>query len=125
MESGMSENLLIGAGVLGMMVAAVHGYLSQTRILPAITGLTRTQRRINAAVYHLSTLYWAVGGAGLVWAAISLAPGQQALAGAAVGFLYASAALANAWATRGRHPGGPLLGAAAAMAIAGAIFAAG
>ncbi len=119
----MSEILLIGAGVLGMLVAAVHGYLSQMRILPAISGLSGTQRRINAAVYHLSTLYWAVGGAALVWAAVRLPPAQQALAGAAVGFLYASGAVANAWATRGRHSGGPLLGAAAALAFAGAIVA--
>ena len=121
----MVNLLLIGGGALGMAVALVHGWLSQRRLLPGITGATQTHQRINAAVYHLSTLYWLTGGAALVWVGSMGAPTLQMVVGGAVGFVYASAALANVWATRGRHVGGPLLGVAAALAVAGAIHSAG
>lgn len=120
MGSQMNDIFLIVAGVAGMVIAAIHGHISQTVILARITGPARTARNINTAVYQLSTVYWFVGGAALTLAPFILSPDARTTIAITVAFMYFTGAAANIWATRGRHFGWPLLTVAAILALIGA-----
>jgi len=115
----MNDTLLMAAGIGGALVALLHGYLGHKFVLPAFTGGTGPIRRVNHAVFQLSTLYWFVGGGALIASALVLNEGDRAVVVYMVSFLYLSGAVGNFWATRGRHPGWALLLLVAAMAIAG------
>ena len=54
---------------------------------------------------HFSTVAWFLGGLALIAAAAWLEPGARLATSLCVGGLYLFGALANLWATRGRHPG--------------------
>jgi hypothetical protein len=120
MENAMSDILLILAGTGGAIVALVHGYLGQTVVLPSFSGGTRSMRRVNQAVFQLSTLYWFVGGIALICAALFFEQGDRSVIVAMVSFLYITGSIANLWATRGRHPGWVLLAVVAGLALIGA-----
>lgn len=116
----MNDYLLYGAGVLGIMVALVHGHIGRTRLLPPLTGIPDVHRRVLGAVFQLSTLYWFAGG--LLLVAVPILPGYlpRPFAVYAVAFLFISGAVGNFWATRGKHVGWVLLGLSSTMAVLGA-----
>lgn len=115
----MKDVCLVIAGGGGILVALMHGYLGQTVVLRQITGVNRTLARVNAAVFQLSTFYWLAVGALLIATPFWLAPAQRPLVIWGAVLVYLSAALANAWATGGRHPGWALLAVVSAFALAG------
>ncbi|MDX8352604.1 hypothetical protein [Cognatiyoonia sp. IB215182] len=115
----MADTILVIAGCGGILIALVHAWLGHTLVLKPIAGLTPTQRSVNAAVFQLSTLYWIGAGLALLSAPWLWGPeGRQIVVLGAV-FIYASAAIANAWATSGRHFGWIGLGLVSVMALAG------
>lgn len=116
----MNDTFLIAAGIGGMLIAMIHGFFGHSKLLPRVTGLPRTLRKINAAVFQLSTLYWFAGGVALVAAPFVLSSGERTLIAFAVAFMYLTGAAANLWATRGRHMGWPLLVGVAVLALIGA-----
>ncbi|MEZ5841549.1 MAG: hypothetical protein R3D02_14350 [Hyphomicrobiales bacterium] len=116
----MEDLVLIGAGAGGVLVALIHGYLGRTAVLPNLAGASASARRVNAAVFQLSTLYWLAGGAVLIAAPFVLSQSQRTLAAGMMAFVYAAAAIGNFWATRGRHPGWMLLAIVTGMALIGA-----
>ena len=115
----MHYSLLLSAGILGMAISVVHGYLGQRRVLTALQADAIIAGQVNKAVFHLSTWYWFIGGLSLVVVPkISVAPAAAAVA-LGVAILYFSAAAANFWATRGRHFGWVLLAIAGGLAVFG------
>ena len=108
------------AGLGGALIALLHGYLGQTIVIPSISGGTPSLRRVNHAVFQLSTLYWFAGGIALICAAVFIDQGERTIIVLMVAFLYITGAVGNLWATRGRHPGWILLSVVTILALIGA-----
>ncbi len=115
----MDTTLLIVAGCLGILIAAVHGYLGQTRLVAPASQLSPVANRMLFAVFHLSTLYWLAGGFLLLYLAVSDDAQLVRWGGGVVAITYLAAAAANCWASRARHFGWLLLTATAAMIVIG------
>lgn len=120
MENDMNDLLLVGAGVGGVLVAIIHGYLGHKIVLPQLAGGTAQIRRVNEAVFQLSTLYWLAGGLVLIATPYFLDDALRRVFVCGVVFLYATGAIGNFWATRGRHPGWVILLVVTIMALLGA-----
>lgn len=104
------------AGGIGCFVAVVHGVLIERwvvkpigKLVAADARMAPSTRRLVPPLLHLSTFAWFLGGLALIGAAISLGRDAQLALGAFVGSLYVFGAVANLWATRGRHPGWMLM----------------
>lgn len=121
----MARTVLLVAGFVGVLVALAHGWLGHRFVLTPIEGLSRPLRRVNAAVFQLSTIYWLADAVGLIATTLWLPPSAQVLAGGLTTFVFGTAALGNLWAMRGRHVGGHLAGLVAGLSALGAWMAAG
>ncbi len=116
----MQDVLLVLAGISGMGIAVIHGFLGHRRILAGMAASSAGLLRVNAAVFQLSTLYWFAGG-GLLVVAPYLFPDQaRSTIAIIVAMVYLAGGLGNIWATRARHFGGPLLLIVSAIALIGA-----
>lgn len=116
----MRDLMLQASGVLGILVAVVHAVLGETKVFAQARIEPDWVRRLLRWLFHAGAVAW-IGAGVLLLAAPSM--GSEAarmwiVAMAAA--TYGSAALGNAWVTRGRHPGWMLLTAAIGLAIAGA-----
>ena len=115
---------LVTAGVIGSGVAVVHGVLTQRRIVEpfqqlAATQITTTVQRLGAFLLQFSTFNWFVSGLALLVAAYAFQREGKLTTGLLVGSSYHFGALGNLWATRGRHPGWVLYGAALCLIFYG------
>ena len=117
------ENFALSlAGPIGGATAIVHGILTDRLMVKPIgrrladdAGTSMTIRRIVPPLLHYSTYSWLVGGIALVIAA-NIAGAETRLAiGLLVGSMFLYGAVANLWATRGRHPGWILMAVAVAL----------
>ena len=121
------QNVALGvAGVIGVVVALVHGVLIQRFAVRPIVALAVTDRRISSPIRRLvppllqfSTFNWFLGGLALIAVAAGLAPGARLAIALLAGSSCLYGALGNLWATRGRHPGGYLYVAACVLIIYG------
>ena len=111
----MNEALGVIAGGLGMLCAALHGYLGEKRVIRRVKDIPPSSRRVLRAIMLLSAVYWFIAGA-ILAASPLLTAHDRKLALFIGGAIYGSAAAANFWAMRGRHFGWIPLGAAAALA---------
>lgn len=112
----MQNLALTLAGLVGAITAVIHGILTDRLIVRPIdhrlsddAGVSATIRRIVPPLLQYSTYSWLVGGIALVIAA-NVADAETRLwisLLVASKFLYG--AVANLWATRGRHPGWMLM----------------
>jgi hypothetical protein len=116
----MNDGFLMIAGIGGVFIALVHGTLGHRKILSAINDLPPSSWRLNYVVFQLSTLYWMVGGIALLLTPAYLDDSQRHIVVLIVAFFYASGAVANFWATKGRHFGWCLLAIVATLAFFGA-----
>jgi hypothetical protein len=115
----MSDLLVQSAGVLGVAVALLHGYLGETKVFAKARIEPAGARRITRAVWHNSVVAWIAMGALLALApALGSERTRYCIIAASVA-IYGSAAIANAWATRGRHFGWAALTFVTGLAIAG------
>ncbi len=115
----MRDLLLQGAGVLGLVVAFVHGLLGETKVFANARIEPPQLRRLLRLVWHCGAVAWAAVAILLIacpWMNSDRA--RLAIVCAAV-VTYGSAAGANAWATRGRHFGWAALLAVTGLAIGG------
>ena len=118
----MQHFALLVAGLIGAATAIFHGIVTQRLMVKPIdrrlaehAGVSPTIRRIVPPLLHYSSYSWLVGGIALIIAA-NVADAEARLAiGLLVGSMFLYAAVANAWATRGRHPGWMLMAAAVAL----------
>ena len=117
------ENFALSlAGLIGAATAIVHGILIDRLMVKPIgrrlavdAGTSMTIRRIVPPLLHYSTYSWLVGGIALVIAA-NIAGAETRLAiGLLVGSMFLYGAVANLWATRGRHPGWILMAVAVVL----------
>ena len=118
----MQHIALTLAGLIGGATAMFHGIVTQRlmvnpidRRLAEYAGVSPTIRRIVPPLLHYSTYSWLVGGIALVIAANIAGAETRLWVGLLVGAKFLYAAVANAWATRGRHPGWMLMAVAVAL----------
>jgi hypothetical protein len=98
------------AGLIGCIVAVVHGVLTQRLMIEPLrelvgTRLSGTVRRIVPALLQFSTFNWFVSGLMLIAAACWLGREAKIAIALLVASSYLFGAAGNLWATRGRHPG--------------------
>jgi hypothetical protein len=108
---------LLSAGVVGSLVAVVHGGLTQRLMVRPMLALpagqlSRPVRRLVAALLQFSTFNWFLGGLALIAVAFASGRDVKLAIGLLVGSSYLFGAAGNLWATRGRHPGWVLYGIA-------------
>ena len=115
----MRDILLQCSGVVAIAAAVIHGMLGEFKVFPRMTIEPQRLRTLLRLVWQASTVAW-IGCGVLLLAAPSMASDQaRHWIVATLAFVFAFAALANAWATRGRHFGWMVLGAVVVMAAAG------
>jgi hypothetical protein len=115
----MSDLLVQAAGVLGIAVALLHGYLGQTQLFAKVPIASRRARRILWVIFHNSVVSWtAVGILLILVPTLGSERARYAIIAASVA-IYGSAAIGNAWATRGRHFGWAALSVVIGLAVAG------
>jgi hypothetical protein len=115
----MRDLLLQCSGLAAIAVALIHSVISETKVFPRATIEPARLRTLIRLVWHAGTVAWIGGGVLLLaapWMASETARHWIVVTLAAV---FAFAAFANAWATRGRHFGWMAMGAVVAMAVAG------
>lgn len=112
----MKDASIIIAGILGMIIAIIHGYLGATTIVGPIENIHPVAKRLLHAVFFLSAVYWFVGGAILAAAPFYLSTSARMTFALIVAVMFLSGAAANFWATQGTHFGWALLVIAAVLA---------
>src|ERR1700742_562839 len=119
METHMRDILLQCSGVAAIVVALIHGVLGETKVFARATIEPPRLRTLIRLVWQASTVAW-IGGGVLLIAAPSMAsePARHWIV-ATMACVLAFSAIGNAVGTRGRYFGWMVLGAAAAMAVAG------
>jgi hypothetical protein len=115
----MRDLILQCAGVAGIAVALIHGVLGETKAFARATIQPESLRTLIRLVWQAGTVAW-IGGGVLLIAAPSMAsePARHWII-FTLAAVFGFAALANAWALRGRHFGWVALSAVVALAVAG------
>ncbi|MEJ7776693.1 MAG: hypothetical protein WKF52_04755 [Sphingomicrobium sp.] len=108
----MANLLLARAGLVGIATAIVHGLLTDRLMVRPLDRqmaqgdtISATIRRIVPPLLQYSTYSWLIGGFALLAVASGWQPQGRLAIGLLVGASYLYGAIANAWGTRGRHPG--------------------
>jgi hypothetical protein len=115
----MRDVLLECAGFVAVAAALTHGVLSETRVFPRVRIEPQRLRTLFRLVFQLPTVDWICCGALLIAAPSVASEAARHWIVATVAVMLAFSALANALGTRGKHFGWMVLGAAAALAVAG------
>src|SRR5258708_2547874 len=113
------QNAALGmAGIIGAGVAVVHGILVQRLMVRPFEEFALANKRIAGStrklvplLLHFSTISWFLGGLALVAAANWFGQDARLAISLFVGASYMFGAVANLWATRGRHPAWMLMAA--------------
>ena len=115
----MRDMLLQSSGVAAIAAALVHGLIGELKIFPRITIEPARLCTLIRLVWQAGTVAW-IGCGVLLIAAPSLdsEPARHWIV-ITLACVFAFAALANAWATRGRHFGWMAMSAVVALAVAG------
>ena len=118
---------LIAAGVIGSVVAIVHGVLTERFMVKPIAAAFGDDARVSAPIrrlipilLHLSTAAWFAGGFALI-AALWFDASARLATALCVGALYLYGAIGNLAGVRGFHPGWVLYAIAVGL-IAYAVF---
>jgi hypothetical protein len=119
METTMRDILLQISGALAIAAAVIHGVLSETRVFPRVTIEPRRLRTLFRFVWQVPTVAWIAGGVLLIAAPTMASDAARHWIVVMLACLFVFSAIGNAVGTRGRHFGWMLLGAVAAMAVAG------
>jgi len=113
---------LVLAGLIGAITAIFHGIVTHRLMVQPIDrrlatdpGVSATIRRIVPPLLQYSTYSWLVCGIVLIVAALVAGAETRIAIGLLVGSMYLYGAVANLWATRGRHPGWVLLAVAVGL----------
>jgi hypothetical protein len=119
MEAPMRDILLQCSGLLAIVVAMIHGVLTETKVFSRVTIEPARLRTLFRLVWQIPTVAW-IGCGVLLIAAPSMAS-EVARHWMVVSFaiLFSFSAFGNAWGTRGKHFGWMMLSAVAALAVAG------
>ena len=115
----MRDILLQISGVVAILAALVHGVLSETKIFPRVTIEPQRLRTLFRFVWQVPTVAWIAGGVLLIAAPSMASESARHWIVVTLAGVLAFSAIGNAVGTRGKHFGWIVLGAAAAMAVAG------
>lgn len=116
----MKDVMLLVAGGMGMVIALVHGYIGETKVVRPVQATTDTAKRVLQAIMFLSAVYWFFAGLALAAAPVYFEGAPKTAIAYIVASIFASGAIGNFWATRGRHFGWMLLAVACSLALFGA-----
>ncbi|MBW7972746.1 hypothetical protein [Bradyrhizobium sp. BR 10289] len=115
----MRDLLLQCAGVLAIAVALIHGYLGEAKVFPRVHIEPERLRILIRLVWQASTVAWIGGGVLLIATPrMDSEPARHWIV-ATMACVFGLSAVANAWATRGRHFGWMALSVVVALAVAG------
>ena len=115
----MRDIVLQCAGVAGIAVSLIHGVLGETKVFAKATIQPESLRTLIRLVWQAGTVAW-IGGAVLLLAAPSM--GSESARHwiiITVVAIYAFAAAANAWWSRGRGFGWKAITLVVGLAVAG------
>jgi hypothetical protein len=114
----MRDILLQVSGVVAIATSVVHGVLGETKVFARASIEPKRLKDLIRAVWQLGTIAWIAGGV-LLLAAPSMGS-EVARHWIIMTFavVFASAALGNAWANRGRHVGWVLMSVVVVLAVA-------
>jgi hypothetical protein len=115
----MRDLLLQVSGLAAIAAAVTHGVLGETRVFPRVTIEPARLRTLLRLVWQAGTIAWIGGGVLLIAAPRMGSQTARHWIVATLAIVFGFGALANAWATRGRHFGWMALGAVTALAVAG------
>jgi hypothetical protein len=119
METIMRDVLLQCSGLAAIAAAVIHGLLGEFKVFPRMSIEPQRLRTLIRLVWQASTVAWIGCGILLVAAPSMESDHARHWIVITLACVFAFAALANAWATRGRHFGWMALGAVVVMAVAG------
>jgi hypothetical protein len=119
MEAFMRDVLLQCAGIAAIAAALIHGLIGELKIFPRITIEPARLRPLMRLVWQAGTVSWIGGGVLLIAAPWMASEPARHWVVVTLACVFGFAALANAWASRGRHFGWMMLGAVVVMAAAG------
>lgn len=113
----LGDDALAVAGIIGCVVAVIHGVLVQRILVRPLEGITLprlsgSNKRLLAALLHFSTFNWLVSGIALVYGAFFFSRQAKLVTALLVGSCYLFGAVGNLWAVRRPHPGWILYGMA-------------
>lgn len=116
----MKDTLLHAAGGLGMTISVLHAIVAERQFVRPVQGVPDTTKRSLRAIVILGDVYWFAASLALV-----MTPGRfdgelRTTIAYIVAAIFASGAIANLWAFRGRHYGWPLLAVACLLTLMGA-----
>lgn len=115
----MRDLVLQASGFLAIAVAIVHGVLGESRVFAHARIEPPAAKLLIRLVWQAGTVAWVGGGVLLICAGWFFpAPARQATI-LVLAVVFATAALGNAWATRGQHYGWMAMAVVVAMALAG------
>lgn len=115
----MHDLMLQVAGAIAIVTAVAHGVLGETLVFANATIEPRRLRTLIRLVWQCSTVAWIGGGVLLIAAPLVATDPARRWIVVIVAAMYAFGALANAYATRGRHPGWMALTVVIGLAAAG------
>lgn len=118
----MRDLLLQCSGLAAIVVAIIHGVLGETKVFARASiepARLRTLIRLIRLVWQTGTVAWIGGGVLLIAAPWMASEPARHWIIVTLACVYAFAAFANAWASRGRHFGWMALSAVIALALAG------
>jgi hypothetical protein len=115
----MRDLALQAAGGLAILVAIVHGSIAELQVFAKARIEPPRTRSLLRMVWQASTIDWIGIGVLLIAApALGSGPARSWVVAVAV-LVYGYAAIGNAIANRGRHPGWCLMGVVVALALMG------
>jgi hypothetical protein len=115
----MRDILLQCAGLLAIVASLTHGVLGETKVFARATIEPKRVAALVHAVWQAGTVAWIAGGVLLLVAPWMGSDTARHWIVATFAVVFASAALGNAWALRGRHFGWVAMSAVVALAVAG------
>jgi hypothetical protein len=118
-ENPMSDLLLQCAGIVAVVVAIMHGVLGETKVFTRATIEPPRLRTLIRLVWQAGTVAWIGGGVLLIAAPYMASDAARHWIVVTLAAVFGFAALANAWAMRGRHFGWMAMSAVVLMAAAG------
>lgn len=115
----MRDFLLQCSGIAAIVIALIHGMLGETKVFARASIEPPRLRTLIRLVWQAGTVAW-IGGGVLLLAApwMDSNPARHWIV-VTLAIVFGFAALANAWATRGRHFGWVGMSAVVALAVAG------
>jgi hypothetical protein len=111
--------LLQCSGLAAIAAALIHGVLGETKVFARATIEPARLRTLLRLVWQAGTVAWIGGGVLLIAAPFMASDPARHWIVATLACVFAFAASANAYATRGRHFGWMALSAVVALAVAG------